>query len=203
METIMKPWYTLNVDISNAVREDFNFNSLYTNSKFANKPIGTWSFTNNEINNIVTPEWSTYICNLLGAELTEIMIFYREAHYICPEAHVDVRSGGDISIYALNWVLNKNDDSEMVWYDAPLSTARFKKLEENVVYRYWPLTEVQHNELTRRSIKNIPTIVNVGIAHNIIVNKYPRWVISARFRFSENTKSWDDTIQFYKKFINE
>ncbi len=197
-----KPWYRLNIDISNAIRSDFDFDQLYTESVFAGKPIGIWSYTKEQISNIINEEWISY-AESLGIYLSGIMLFYRAPYFVAPDAHVDVRKNNNIAVYAINWVINPADDSEMVWFDVPTIAGKDQVTETGTPYRSWQIDEVADLEISRCCIKNIPTLVNIGIPHNVIVNSEPRWVVSIRFPIEQHVQCWDDAVAAHRKFINE
>ena len=196
----MKPWYRLNIDISNAVREDFNFNSLYTNSKFANKPVGTWVFSKDQLTDIVNQRWLDYMSSI-GLNPTGIMLFYREPHFVAAGAHIDIRKNNTLAIYAINWVLNPADDSDMIWFSHPTEPGISAVTEANTNYTYWPMDDIKDLEIDRCCIKNIPTLVSISIPHNVIVNTVPRWVISVRFPIEEDVTDWEDAVTAFRKFI--
>lgn len=197
-----KPWHTLNIDISTAIRADFDFNQLYTESEFAGKPIGVWAYSKDQLTSIVNRCWLDYMQSI-GLVPTGIMLFYRDPYFISPDAHVDIRKNNDIAVYAINWVIDPNDDSEMVWYNTPVESGLDRVTEAGTLYKYWPMEDIKDLELTRRTIKNIPTLVNIGVPHNIIVNSKPRWVVSIRFPSEQHVQCWDDATTAYRKFINE
>lgn len=197
-----KPWYELNIDITNAVRADFNFQDLYNKSEFANKPIGIWNFRNDQIDQLLTQEWIDYTKEL-DMEVKSAMLFYREPHFIYPEAHVDLFWGDPKPcVSAINWVLDPLDDSEMVWYDVPVESGIFEVTPAKTKYLYWPLSEVEDKVLDTRCIGNKPTLVRTGIAHNVIVRNRPRWVVSARLGNTQ-PDTWEKTVEHFKPFIVE
>ena len=130
-----RPWYRLNIDISNAVRADFDFDKLYTDSEFANKPAGLWQFNSKTLTNLFNDSWIDYLKST-GFPITGAMLFYRAPYFIHPQAHIDVRATGIKSIYGVNWVINDNDDSEMIWYDTPAIGGINEKSEAGTLYTY-------------------------------------------------------------------
>ena len=195
-----KPWYRLNIDISNAIREDFDFAKLLAESEYADKPLGIWSYTQDEILELLNPEWVSYMATL-GIDLTGIMLFYRKPYFISHEAHVDVRKSHGTAIYGINWVFDPEDDSEMIWFDTPADSGRDKTTEVGSLYKAWTITDIADLEISRCCIKNIPTLVSVSIPHNVIVNSKPRWVISLRCPYEDDVLTWEDAIEKFKRLI--
>jgi hypothetical protein len=200
----MKPWHRLNIDVSNAVQSHFDTARLYAESEFAGKPVGVWTFTNEQMFDVITEEWATYM-STLGFNLTGMILFFRDANLPAHSAHVDIRKDDNhgCAIYAINWLLDTEDDSEMVWYDMPDTLGQDKVSEAGTLYKAWPLSEVSDLEISRCTIKNIPTLVRVNIPHTIIVGSRPRWAISVRFSIEDLVKTWDDAVDKHRQLIEE
>jgi len=130
------------------------------------------------------------------------MVFYRQPHYVYPEAHVDLFWDNSLCTCAINWTLDPLDDSDMIWYDVPLDSGKEKITPAQTRYLYWPNEEIEDKVLDTRCIGTTPTLVSVGIPHNIIVRERPRWVISLRIGKTE-PKSWKEAVDFFKPFIKE
>lgn len=193
-----EPWYRLNIDISNAIRADFDFDKLYAQSEYASKPLGIWAYSKDQITDVVNQAWLDYMSSI-GLNPSEIMLFYREPHYITPDAHIDIRKNNNLAVYAINWVLDAEDTSEMVWFKTPSDTGHADITTANTYYKSWPMEELE--ELSRCCIKDIPTLVSIGIPHNIIVNDRPRWVISIRFPIEEHIQDWHTAEDVFQNFI--
>jgi hypothetical protein len=197
---VSKPWYRLNIDISNAVRADFDFNKLYSESEFADKPLGIWQFNSDTISKVFTDKWISYTKNL-GLDINGAMLFYREPYFVHSEAHIDVRRNNIPSVYAINWVIDPEDDSEMVWYNEPTTAKREAKTEAGTSYSYWRMGEIADLEISRLCIGNRPTLVRVNIPHNIIVKSKRRWAISVRFAIEDSVQTWNNAVEKYKGLI--
>lgn len=193
-----RPWYRLNIDISNAVRADFDFDKLYAESEFAGKPIGLWAYFQDQLTEVVNDTWLSNMSEQ-GLVPTGIMIFYRQPYYVTPEAHIDIRKNNAVAVYAINWVVSPNDDSEMIWFDMPASRGIEDITPASTLYKSWPMGEL--TEISRCCLGEIPTLVNIGIPHNVIVRSQPRWVISVRFQFEEHILDWEAAVNSLQNFI--
>ena len=193
----MKCWHTLNLDISTAIRPEFNFNDFLQTGENKGIPGDLWYLNQEKLTNMFNEEWLDYMENH-GAKIWGAMIFYRSPHYIHPEVHIDQVSNSDSTpSAALNWVVADNDDSEMVWYDFPETTGKKLTTTASTPYVTWPTVEVEELEVDRHCIGNKLTLVRTDIPHNIIVRNVPRWSIS--LRTEERYSTWD---QIEQKFSN-
>ena len=203
-----KNWHTLNIDISTALRDTFDPDAFYEQSEFKGKPAAVWEFRNEELRKIFTDEWLLHM-ELLDLKIASCMIFHRQPYYIHPEIHVDAYKTHTPVVYALNWALEENDDSEMIWYDIPSDTAlsdqvnpkSYEKWWMDLIpppFKCWPM-DGNYPELERRAISNIMTLVNVSIPHNVIVNKKPRWCFSVRMH--KPISNWREAVEYFKPFI--
>ena len=52
-----KPWHVLNIDVSNAVREDFNFEEELAKTHAHKSGQWLWSFHKSELATIFNSEW--------------------------------------------------------------------------------------------------------------------------------------------------
>jgi len=196
-----KPWHVLDIDITHAVREDFDFQNLYSKSEFDGKPVGIWNFMNHNVDQLLSQKWIDYM-HSIGLPVKSAIVFFREPYYIHPGAHVDVFWDGRIVTGALNWVMDPMDDSEMIWYDMPLDSGQFLLTPAETKYLNWDLDSVENHVLDRRCIAKRPTLVNVGIPHNIIVKSRSRWAISVRLE-SGVVDSWQEMVDFFSPFIKD
>lgn len=199
----LKPWYTLDIDVGNAINPLFNKEDWLARSEFANSPIGIWHIPQPELSEIFTEEWLQYMKDL-NLEPGSCLMFYREPYYLHPSVHIDMHgASGTPMIYALNWVIG-NDDSEMVWYDVPKDSGNDMVTPADTPYVSWPINKFANVDCIKRKIGNHLTLVNVSKPHNIIVGSKPRWVMSIRFPYiKENIKSWESAVEYFKPFIKE
>ena len=196
-----QPWQTLNIDVSNAVRNDFDFDKLFNESEFKNGQAGIWRFERKHFTKLLSQEWIDQM-HALGLMVQAALVFYRKPYYFHHEAHVDVSWTGDLCSSAINWTMDPLDDSEMIWYDVSIDTAKTEITQANTKYFYWPNSEVEGKIFASKRIGVTPTLVNVSVAHNIIVRERPRWAISVRLGQSE-PKTWKEAVDFFRPFIVE
>jgi hypothetical protein len=204
MENLYKQnWHVLNVDVSRALRDTFNPTEYYNNSEFKDKPVGLWAIHDTELHTIFSDEWLAYM-ESINLKVGSCLMFYRQPHYIYPEIHVDVyKTDHEPAIYALNWTLEEDDDSEMVWYDIPIETGSLDTHLIPTPYKWWPMSD-EYPEIERRAVGNKMTIVNIGLPHNIIVRDKPRWCFSVRmYRRSKPITDWKSAVDYFKPFILE
>lgn len=116
-----------------------------------------------------------------------IQCFMRKPLYQHPGAHCDMLPDGTILGSALNWCIGK-DDSEMVWYDFPNTSAVIND-NHNYVDHEWPITTLK--ETHRTVIGNTPTLVRTDIPHTVEMKNHDRWCISLRFH---NDITWDQCV---------
>jgi len=83
-----RPWQVLDIDISNAIRSDFNFDNLLGQSDFANNPGAMWNFTDDKLDELFNLQWLNYI-NSMGFKIRNTLLFYRKANYM---HHIDRKS---------------------------------------------------------------------------------------------------------------
>jgi hypothetical protein len=195
----LKPWYALNIDVSNAVRTDLNFRQMLdtaNNKKLSS--VHTWYFNIENLPTILNNQWLDYMKSI-NIPIQDLLVFYREPGYLHPTAHIDLpyRDSAKLGA-ALNWCVG-TDDAEMVWYNLPEDPGNYDVTEANSNYREWPLADL--TECSRRTIGSQCTMVRVDVPHNVVMNTHPRWLISARtLRRIDN---WNDAVDFIKPFITE
>jgi hypothetical protein len=196
-----KPWHVLNIDISNAIRPDFNFKELLVGTRVDTVGHWMWSYTGSELTDIFTIEWLSYMKSI-NLEVYTMLMFYK-APFLTGEganAHVDLPVN-----FAINWCVNK-DDSEMVWYDnqSDVDYDTETKLAPVGGYLYLPRPLDNLVELERRCLGNIPTLVQTDIFHSIVVNESPRWSISVRVNVNGQLAgklSWQEAVDLFSSHI--
>lgn len=198
-----KPWYKLNIDISDAVLSSYNIENFLTGADYVAKTKhGIWEVTNDRLSQMFSNDWLSYMTSI-GLPVNNALIFYREALFTHPNPHVDLMYGQEqYPALAINWVLG-NDDSEMVWYTIKKNVILERKIiptGQGHKYDTYDINDL--NELDSHRIGNIPTIVRVDIPHNIVVGKNPRWAISVRVNAKGyNIAEWDKFINFMEPYI--
>lgn len=197
-----RPWHVLNLDISDALRNDLDLIKMRNTSQTPESPVGIWFFDKDRLGEILTTEWIKRMRSI-GIPIWSALVFYRDPYFVHPEVHVDLRWTGDLqpASSAINWVFDPLDDSEMTWYDLPYDTGTLKITPANTRYLSWPMEEAEPHLIASRTIGVTPTLVNTAIAHNIIVKERPRWVVSVRCK--DDVTNWEQALEFYKPWIVE
>jgi hypothetical protein len=202
--TKLKPWYTLDIDVNNAIRNDFDFAKLLENSEFKNAPAGIFAIVHKDLKTLFTDTWLEYM-KQQQLDVGSCLMFYRKPFYIHPETHIDIiKSTGALATYALNWILDPEDDSEMIWYDFPNDTGSSENTPVNTPYVSWPNSVFDNQTPVARCIKNQLTLVRTGLPHNVIMREKARWSISIRFPVATNNiTNWEEAVDFFKPWILE
>lgn len=183
----MNCWYHLNLNVDNAIREDWTL--PVTNANIH----GMWQLMPE---NIFRKEWLEYI-ETLGLTLDDVMLFYRPAGLSSLGAHVDIAKADplELSTYAVNWIIG-GKDSEMIWYEMPAGDLEIRYTEANTPFSIWncdSLVKVDSCEIREK-----PTLVRVDIPHSITVRQDSRWCISARPTFTDKVFDWNKTVNRFK-----
>lgn len=194
----------LDINIENALNKTWNREQFRLDSEFADSPIGLWFINQDQLPTIFSDSWLADMTQL-GLDIGSCLIFYRQPHYLYPNVHVDMyKETGKPAIFALNWVIDPNDDSEMIWYDDTPPTGNSQSTPVNTTYLNWPIEDFKNITYQSRCIGNQLTLVKVGIPHNVIVREKARWVISVRFpRSSHKIETWEDAVNYFKPFIKD
>jgi hypothetical protein len=199
-----KQWHVLNINVKNALRSTFNPPEFFAKSEFKDGQVGLWAIHDKDLHEVLfSDEWLEYM-ESLDLKVGSCLVFYRAPHYIHNEIHVDVyKTDHEPAIYALNWTLEEEDDSEMVWYDIPIETGALDTELIPTPYKHWPM-DGGYPEIARRSIGNKMTMVNIGLPHNVIVRDKPRWCFSVRmYRKSKPITDWKSAVDYFKPFIEK
>jgi hypothetical protein len=182
-------WYELDIDISNAVRDDFQWPDISNVTK-----VGIWS---RKAEKIFDPIWLAYM-NELGFKIKTSMLFYRMPFFCSKMAHVDTY-GSDPTIASpcgLNWVKG-GQGSEMLWYKMPPPPYKVKYTPANTPFFEWPVIDLEL--IDRCPIRDKLIMTRVDIPHSIAVSAEPRWSISARTDYQLG--SWEESLEFFSKVI--
>jgi hypothetical protein len=194
-----QPWQQLNIDASNALRKDVNLAEMYQQSQYAGKPAALWHYRDREVDKLLDTAWIDRM-HQAGVPVQSAMVFYREPYYMHPAAHIDVRWNGENCVAAFNWVLDDQDDSEMVWYNTPDIPTNMDLSPAGTKYLSWDLTDIEPYWLDAKIIGPVPTLVRTGIPHNVIVRSRARWAISVRYD-EKSLDTWEKTVDFFKPWI--
>lgn len=176
-------WYNLNIDISNAVRPDFDFGD------------DRWYFKRTTTSSdMFTVDWLEYMRGL-GIPITATQMFQREVGSPTTHAHIDVMAVDSQKIscrtFAINWAIGGRD-SEMIWYDLPNNDSPVLYTRANTPYVEWSTTDL--TEVDRCCIQSQPTVVRVDVPHSVKVKDEPRISISVRTNGIPN--DWDTAVDY-------
>jgi hypothetical protein len=187
------PWHTLNIDVTDALNENFNVNSLLAGNT---SPARIWDYIGDKKYELFNDSWLKYM-ESIGVPIAGALIFWRDSNYQHPTAHIDVAPNECTGLSAaINWCISE-DKAEMVWYELPKNIGDDNQTSVDSNYMEWNTTELV--EVNRRIIGNKPTLVRVDIPHNVIMNDVPRVLITARTM--EVFQDWEDVKTYFKTLI--
>ena len=217
-----KPWYTLDIDVNNAINLAFDFEQLeqealelrpvtsdYWQFSLVDPPPNawTWGFPVAQLHKVLNRDWVVKTQYRLKIKFELCLIFLKTEKFIVGGAHVDDNYFGNkdpVCYSAINWCPNPDDDAEMIWLDAPSENWVTKLVEDREkTVRYVPTPyedEVGSYPIYSKIIGQQATLINTGMPHYIKV-KSPknRWAISIRYR----NDPWDQIVQKLNPFIIE
>lgn len=209
MTANLKPYYALDIDVSTAIRPDFDRESWRLKSTYAGNPVDIWYIGHHRLNTLFTDEWLAYIKNL-GIMLGGSLLFYRAAHYVHPGPHIDThKETGLPTIMSLNFTLDFEDDSDMIWYDLPTEPGTPGISPPQTPYTAWSEAEFANRPITHRHRigREQLTLVDTSRPHNILVGTKERWAVSiripTRFQLAHGIVDWASAVEFFKPYIKE
>lgn len=199
-----KSWHELNISIDDALNKDWDPEEFRLNSEFADGPLGIWFIEQSRLPMIFNTTWLDYMSGL-NLDIGSCIIFYRAPHYIHPHVHVDMyKETGKPLIFGLNWVIDPEDDSEMIWYETAPPGGESQITPAITDYLNWPMEELKDIPYQSHCIGRKLTLVNVAKPHNIIVKNKARWVLSIRFpKLALPINNWNEAVDYFKPFIKE
>ena len=125
---------------------------------------------------------------------------FRGAPGMASGIHVDGHSSNTDSqpIWAINWILG-SESSSMFWYN-PIHEGIESMTHAGTAYHRWNLDQVE--EIEKASFRG-PTLVRTDIPHRVVNHdiRNPRWCIS--IRATKIFKSWEESVNFFKPYIND
>lgn len=135
----------------------------------------------------------------LNLDIVLVEVFYTKPHET-GVIHID-SFGGDYT--KLNWQLG-GVDSYMMWYSYNVSTkSALGKTPIGSNYSRYESSEV--TQVHTQSIQS-PSLVQVGIPHNIQNFNEDRWVISIVYRqlnFPFSRPTWNESLNIFKDYITK
>jgi hypothetical protein len=165
-------WYNLDLDVTEAIRQDFLFDHPPWTIKSFRNPL-----------EIFRAEWCDSLRHL-GFGIFNTMIFYKSANSRSPVAHIDgynTAANGAIGngAFAINWVIGGRN-SDMVWYQQPVGKTQVTYTKAGTAYLSWPVEKL--TEIDRCQIQS-PTLVRIDVPHTIEVQDEDRIGISIRVKY--------------------
>jgi hypothetical protein len=197
----LRPWHRINLSTEKAISANFNTNNFKPKPS---DPIGLWQFNGDEMFEVINKDWLDYVADSLLLPIDQALLFYRPPNLIFPEAHTDVgQVGRRPKSWGMNFIINQDDDSHMVWYDVPEETATLspKLVGKGEGYAFWPLEDVKDKESHRLTIGKQLTLVNIKKAHNVYVGEKARWSVSFRFQIPPEIYEWEPAVDYFSKFM--
>lgn len=197
-----QPYYNLNIDINNAVSQDFDYRS------FVNR-IGNFNlriFNHDDVKNIFNESWIDYMHDL-GFMVTYGIIFARDPRFDdWQHAHIDTvpdysvitedDSPRPVVHYAVNWTLSPHDDAEMIWYQNNTEVTDTTISGENT-------NANNFTETHRHVIRSTPTLVNTGVFHSVVGGSEDRYAISLRSVLPGVSAfcDWQTAVEHFNPYI--
>jgi len=198
----LKPFYQLDIDISQALNPELDLIGL---KKEANDAVHIWRIPHEKLPDVFDQDWLEYMRGM-GLDVGSCLIFYRDAYYLHPSVHIDIhKPTGTPSHYAINWVLDPHDDSDMIWYTWPTEdSGTFDNTPADTPYLGWDIDKFTGQEIYRHTIGNQVTLVNTSMPHNVETKTKSRWAFSVRFKREDNNgagHSWEKGVDFFQKYM--
>jgi len=186
-------WYNLNIDISNALRKDWQFPKLDSN----------WTGLS-KFSEIFDLEWLAYMESAGLYVGNTHPIFFKQKNIKETKAHIDLRPDNSIATFGLNWVIG-GKDSKMCWYKekTPNSGIRVKNSigteeHKSLSIMQWDIKDLI--EIDSCAITSSMVLVRVDIPHAVFVEDQDRWAISVRLATAREKnlglKSWEEIIDY-------
>jgi len=136
---------------------------------------------------------------LLSLEIVLVEVFYSRPKLISG-IHTD-STGSDIN--KINWVYG-GSNCEMKWYS--LKDSEVKKPASitpiNTRYQLYSFNEVN---LECSRVLHSPSLVNVGVPHNVCNHDEDRWCVSVVYQFTKSKQrpTMQQALDIFKDYINE
>lgn len=184
--------------MSNYYNLNFKFPILKDGFEFPKPKTYVWDIFLLEPKTFASEE-SINFFNSIGLKIANCHIFRGAPRTSCG-IHVDGHTATPKSqpIWAINWIIGSNTSS-MYWYN-PKQEGNEIKTHVGTAYQRWNLDQVE--EIQKASFLGA-TLVRTDIPHRVVNYdlKNPRWCVSIRATKSFN--SWEDSVNFFKPYIND
>lgn len=197
---LIKNFYRLNLD-TNCFKDSLDFDSFLHKIKTREFVEPTlYPYNLKKENDLISKDWLEYMKDI-GLEPRSLIFFYREENYQHWGAHIDLNdsTGENDRVYAVNWTIDPEDQSEMTWYNLPENWR--EQVEYSMIgsaYAEWPietLTEVGE----RCTIGTTPTLVRTDIPHTVFMKDNFRLCLS--FRFDLKFHDWNAVTNYFNPYF--
>jgi hypothetical protein len=176
-------WYKLNIDISNALRSDWKFESQRNDMK---------QFASSDVFN---DSWLQQL-KYNNLQIDSTIVHFKQRFFRDVEAHIDTSNNGKKnSCFGFNWVIG-GKGSKMIWYNMQENNPGITyTTPAGTPYVAWPIKSL--TEIDGCEIQSEPVLIRVDVPHSIIVGDDPRLSISARTNI--NFMSWSEIVNYLRK----
>lgn len=179
-------WYSLNVDISSALKSDWKF-------PVPDAPRRSWGYLPTDI---LSQTWIDTMKHQYNIDVNYVLVFYCDPYFSPKTAHIDIKvSVTDPCIFAMNWVVAGGDTSKMYWYHTPSGNRELRYTEIKTAYLAWD--HVTLNECDSYTITNNLTLVRTDVPHRIESTTDKRWCFSVRVG-NTDLVDWDKVVDHMK-----
>lgn len=196
-------YINLDIDVTDALRNDLDLEDFRKTGNNTWAPIDIWHLTKKNLIDVYNKEWLERMRSL-SLEVEGSLIFYRAPNLFHKKLHIDVEVNPvRIVQYGVNFVYDENDDSQMIWYElnSPESLEeRINWTAAGVPYCSWDLEEFDGNEVSRKTIGRRLVLVNTSVPHTVETFDKERWSFSLRMSDMANI-NWRDTLTKFRNFI--
>ena len=184
----MKPWYRLNLNIDNAIKDRFVFPQIKNPMKICIY----------DAEQIFSGEWLSYMKdqNLI---VNRAYVFIRKDYQKDNSAHIDSTDDGTPNPISLNWVQGI-DDRDMVWYHTEGVELEYKLTPAGTRYYDVPISKL--TEIDRCRIGNQITLVKTDTLHSLVDGQQPRCCITARLSLDPGT-TWNQFVEQHQHLIKK
>jgi len=219
-----KPWYRLNVNVSGAIRDDFDWRSVIN---FDEGPISCYTVYKEQIyDEIFNKDWLEY-WHSIGLTLNEAFLFWRHGEIMTGPAgdppHFDTYFNEPFRIhhYGCNWTLDykpfwdkwkgfvdgEDDDGVMTWYHMNGQDLSYNYKEEQGrgstllvpgLLDHQPVSTIDIGK------NSPPTLVRTSLPHKV-VSQQPRLLLTIRNLIpgAREDMLWEEIVDKLKHLIIE
>jgi hypothetical protein len=133
----------------------------------------------------------------LSLNIVLVEVFYSRPFFYSG-IHID-STGSDIN--KINWVFG-GQDCDMHWYSVKPTVAQ-KEIKNTVIdTTYQPFTLMDVN-LEHTAVLSSPSLVHVGVPHNVHNKHHDRWCVSVVYKFLDSAQrpTMAESLNLFKDFL--